>query len=811
MENWPSPEFLILHYSILLLMKTFRLFLILSLLPISLTPAIKAQDEPTASAAWQITKFDITVNAPTTERVLAARAILTARNVGRGTGSTLSLRISPKAEVKSVTVNDAPATFVSREETRQRTEATVASSLQRVAITLNTPAAPGTTLTVALDYRLPVGENTGNAALSIAGSQFLPRSYWYPFANPTYALRGADVAPVRLTVNGAGGDTIISSGRATGQTFEQTLNVQPFFLTGTWDISEGTNGARGVTAYMSKGASADERKRADDLIALAASARSFFASLLGAAPDVPVRLVAVKRGTGFTDGGTILLDVAAFRRPKLDAVTALEIAEAMARLWVGGVAPVRGEGNGVVREGLPRYLATLFLEKQFGRDVADAERVRERVAYEAIAKVDPPLARSNVLDIAYQNSTTNKGAMFWRLAERAVGRDALLNILRSSIQAGVGDMQGLTLQALRASLEERGGASVKGLMDQELDQPTDMDLMVGLPQQKGAQWVAALRNTGAMDASVTVAATTATGERLTAQVTVPARNFGEAAFNTTARITRIEVDPDKFYPQVDYTNDVAPRPALSSDPMIEATTKFTAQDFAGAEAAARAELLNAPSLQEARIILARSLLAENKLDEAEREFRTALDDKLPTPSTLVWSNVGLGEISFRRGQFAESAKRFSDAVRTEAEYISTQGQRNETLRTSADYAARLAARLGRIKAEAGAKSAPAIDDSAKAFVALVDQAIKGGRRADLESVILPGELVTFISGIVGSQPEAWSTQVVRTEQLDANRLAADVTINMRQFGRDQSGTATLILQRVGNGWKLSGIELFEVK
>ena len=57
------------RFSILLLMKTFRLFLILSLFfSISSTPATKAQDEQTASAAWQITKFDITVNAPTGER-----------------------------------------------------------------------------------------------------------------------------------------------------------------------------------------------------------------------------------------------------------------------------------------------------------------------------------------------------------------------------------------------------------------------------------------------------------------------------------------------------------------------------------------------------------------------------------------------------------------------------------------------------------------------------------------------------------------------------------------------------------------------
>src|SRR4051812_32304877 len=168
-------------------MKTFRIFLIFSLcFSIYLAPATKAQDEPTASAAWQVTKFDITVNAQMTERVLNSRATLTARNVGRGTGSTLSLRISPKAEIKSVTVNDSPATFTSKEEARQRTESSAGSTLQRVTFSLSAPAAPGATVTVAVDYRLPVGENSGNAALSTTGSQFLPRSYWYPFANPPY-------------------------------------------------------------------------------------------------------------------------------------------------------------------------------------------------------------------------------------------------------------------------------------------------------------------------------------------------------------------------------------------------------------------------------------------------------------------------------------------------------------------------------------------------------------------------------------------------------------------------------------------------
>ncbi|HYY59681.1 MAG TPA: hypothetical protein VE842_20290, partial [Pyrinomonadaceae bacterium] len=113
--------------------------------------------------------------------------------------------------------------------------------------------------------------------------------------------------------------------------------------------------------------------------------------------------------------------------------------------------------------------------------------------------------------------------------------------------------------------------------------------------------------------------------------------------------------------------------------------------------------------------------------------------------------------------------------------------------------------------ESAGGAAPAVDEAAQKFVAQLDQSIRSGRRAELDAQIVPGELVSFAKGIVGSQPEAWQTHVLRTELLDANHLAADVTINARQFGRDLSGTAVLILARVGGSWKLADIQLFEVR
>src|SRR5713101_3867291 len=75
-----------------------------------------AQDEP--RAVWQVTKFDITVGNPGAERALNARAIVSVLNVGRGSGSSLTLRISSKAEIKSVSVGGATACYRSTPETR---------------------------------------------------------------------------------------------------------------------------------------------------------------------------------------------------------------------------------------------------------------------------------------------------------------------------------------------------------------------------------------------------------------------------------------------------------------------------------------------------------------------------------------------------------------------------------------------------------------------------------------------------------------------------------------------------------------------
>ncbi len=729
-----------------------------------------AQDDSRASITWQVQKYDITATLPQveTDRNLAVKAVLNLKNVGGSAGSRLTLRISPNAEVSAVKVNDAAADF-SKGEEKLGTE-----TLQRIIVRLPS-IQPNQTFSVAVDYKLNVKENSGLNALSPTGAQFLPLAFWYPTPNSWYFARGADYASFSLKFTPANNLTVLSSGAASPNGFEQKLNGQPFFIAGNWDKTE----ANGVEVYISKGADAEAQKRAQELAALASEAKSFTANLLGTAPDAPLRIVAAKRGAGFSGGGTVLVDDSVFRRQKIDAQTAMTIAESAAKMWLGNAVNVNGDAYGVIREGLSKFIATQFLESKYGKEIADIERLRQRTAYAAIAKRDAPLNIASPLDDYYYTEVANKGAMIWRLLAKRIGQDEFFNILRSNMKNGE-----LRLGELRSAFSAQ-----KDFLDYAFDQVTDTNLLVGLPQTNGAETKVALRNTGSIDASVNVLATTAAGEKLMAQATIPAKSFGEVSFKTPNKIVRTEIDGDKFYPQTDYSDDVAPREFEDGDALLGVKRAFDKQDFANAAINARKVLQTTPHFDDVRILLARALLAQNNNADAEKEFRAVLDEKLPTSRSLAWANEGLGEIALKKNQNAEAAKFFDEAINADAEYGAT-----------------LAARNGRNKAN----GSTAIDESVKTFFAQFDKAVISGRKADIDALIVPGEIPKFSGGIAGAQQ--WQTKILQVDKIDANNVLVETNLAIKLLNKDvETGTAVFRLAKVGSSWKLSGVDIFEVR
>jgi len=731
-----------------------------------------AQDDTRAVATWQVEKYDITATLPSadSDRSLTVRANLSITNVSSAPASTLSLRISPNAVVSAVTINGSTADFTKREEPIGNL-----GTLQRIAIRIP-PVAPGASLTAVVDYKLNVKDNTGLAALSPVGSIFLPLSYWYPTPNSWYFARGGDYSAFQIKVTAQSGQNVVSSGSEANGGFSLAANGQPFFLTGSWDALNSS----GVTVLAPKGVTGDAKGRADELAKLAADAKAFMAPLLGPAPDTPLRIVATRRGAGYEQAGTILVDEGVFRRSKIDSLTAMNVAEGVAKLWIGGSVAVTGDAQGAIREGLPRFLATEFIESKFGKDVADVERTRQRNAYASVARRDAPLSTVSPLDDFYFAEVANKGAMIWRLLDRKIGR----NDLFANVQAAMKDGR-LDLPELRGAF-----SSEKGLLDYMFDQVTDMNLMAGLPLPNGGETKVNLRNAGGSDATVVVEATTATGEKLKADSTIRATSYGEVTFKTTAKITRVEVDVDKLYPQTDYSDDVAPKEFGDSDPLLAVKRLYDKQDWAGAEGAARKVLNRYPRYDEVRTLLARSLLLQNRTADAGNEFKAVLDERLPSAGSLAWANEGLGELAAKAGQNADAGK-YADAV----------------IRADADYGASLAARNLRTKVNA----ALAVDADIKDFFARFDKAATSNRKTDVEALVVPGEVGRFAGGLSGSA-EQWQTQVRAVDRLDANTVLVEAGLTIKLLNRDQeSGTAVFRLVHVGNQWKLGNVDMFEVR
>jgi len=748
-------------------------YLAFVLLFIACVPSIFGQDTVRAGITWQVQKYalDVTLPSDAQTRSITVQAMLELKNVSPNPASTLTLRISSQAEVSSVKVNGAVVDFSKSEE-----KINAGTSLQRI-VTRSSSTAAGGTLTATVIYKLNIKDNSPLASLTQNEAQLLPLSFWYPTPTSWFFTRGADTAPFSLTVKGASNE-FFTSGQLISKDvgFEQKVRGQPFFLAGKWE----TVNTNGVSVLIPPGSGEIGRKRAVELAALMSEARDFTAGIFGTRSDLPLRIISARRGAGFSSGGTIIVDEAVFRRSKVDSLTAMNIAEGMAKLWLGNQIDVNGEGYGIISEGLSRFIATQFIESRFGKDVADIERLRQRNAYAAISDRDAPLTKVSPLDDFYFSEVANKGAMAWRILAKRVGTAEFAKILRTNIQDG--DLS--VADVLTAFADQ------KELVDYLFDHVTDMNLMAGLPQPGAGETKVDLRNTGSVDVTVDVTATTATGEQIAAPTTIKATSFGQVSFKTNAKIVRVEIDAEKLYPQMNYSDDVSPRETAESNPLIEVKQLFDKQKYSDAEKISRTLLKDLPRFDDLRIFLGRTLLAQNKVVEAEKEFRAVLDEKLPTARSLAWANVGLGETASRVNQ-KDSALKYAETA----------------ILADADYGASLAARTLRNKL--GLETP--IEASVKAYFSAFDKAATSNRKADVDLLVMPGEVSKFAGGVSGST-ELWQTQVTRADALDENTVLVEANMNVKLLNKPaESGLAVFRLSRAGGSWKLRSVDIFEVR
>ena len=138
--------------------------------------------------------------------------------------------------------------------------------LQRVVVTLPVSVAPNGAASVTINYVLPVEVNTGLVGYQ---SDLFAIPAAVVLVSDAKHLRSHFVVqtPRRLLLTGEPAECRFSRGvektAGSSVSFEQPLYGQPFFVQGDWEKVEGTGEGKGITAYVPKGASAEEKKRAE--------------------------------------------------------------------------------------------------------------------------------------------------------------------------------------------------------------------------------------------------------------------------------------------------------------------------------------------------------------------------------------------------------------------------------------------------------------------------------------------------------------------------------------------------------------------
>jgi len=775
----------------------------------------------------EVDRYNINARIDAAASAIDVRASLSVTNLGQSPKSKLFFRLTKLAKVASATVNGASASVETSDDRRINT-------LSQITITPGSSIDAGGKATVEMSYRIEAPESTALIHIYTGEVLLTPESMWFPMPSTMFTLYGPTTAPFTLTLSSTQGGKFRAlaagtlKGDALNSTFEQPLNSPPLVVAANFDqpvISE-RGGVKveifvqpGITAVSADSKAADSQAIIARLGEEAGKVIDFLTRTLGPPPPgANFRIISSVRAGNLSEPGVLVLGEQVFRRDTLSAGTIEVLVDAIARMWLEGRVRLRGQearssqenrtpvkprSAAFLADSLPRYLAALYFEDRFGRTSASDVFTRMRWGYTPVAQSgrDAELGLQTVLLPNYSAAVLNKGPLVFRLLAETAGRDKLLTAIKSVFSGA--QTRIVTIDDLRAELVKGASPEVERIFQQWVDSIVEPDIIIGaaLPSDKPGTQRINLRNLGTGDVRVNVLATTASGKQMTTSVLVQSESLATAEINTAEKITFVEVDPEKLIIQSNYDNDARDADSKTTRTsaqtlMNESIAAFNKTQYAEAETKLREAVRSDPRNPALRSWLARSLAAQKKMEEAASEANAAIKTDPPVGSALAWARITLGQAALARNQAAEAVKQFR-AASVEAD----------------EAAAQLAAREQLIQAERAAGNAPPVDESVRAYIAALDAAIKEPASDKLFTLVIRNNLKRFVQGLTLTRPALWTTEILRVEQIDANRVVVDVSLKVRSEGKDQAGTAVYVLVRTGSGWQLEDVPhaLFNVK
>ena len=745
-----------------------------------------------------VRKYAIDVRLEPATHAATIRTTMTVWNPTDAPKRNLQFRINGKSEVRSVTFGGQPATFEARDDRRL-------TGLKAVSVTLPAAIAGKATGDIIIETRLALTAASGDALIGQGETVLLPSSIWFPMVSTPFVQYGVNSAPFSVSVSSPEGERALSGGASNGTSFTQPLYGLPFVISSTFapPVTRSA-GAVALEVWIPDGASAEVRAGADRLAADAERILAFYSRVLGPTPSTTFRIIASDGAAGFSSSSAVALGRRVFSRPQTDAETFELLADSLAHIWTDGAAAVRGatpgstanraSGVAIIRDALPRYLAILAMGDRFGASAEARAFDRARVALlrQRDAAVSIQLSLITPLDGAYLGLISTKGPMVFRLIEREVGREKMLGAIASSI-AAARSSGSLTADNLRAAISTAAGKDLEPLFRTWFDTAVLPDLIVGIPQQAGGSWTSAVRNLGSGDVVVDIVATTGSGKKLTVKVPVPSNGFGEARYETSERISSVEIDPERIIPQAGYANDARPPRPAAEDLFSEGVALVRQKDFAAAESKLRQATVADPLHDGAKAWLARAELGLGRAADAEKLAKDAVLTEPASLEALSWSNLVLGQIALAANRPKDAIPYFQRAIAF--------GNESSALKASREALA---------SARKAAGETAVIDESVVRFFADYDRTVSAGVNTQkAEQLVDSHMLPEFVRGLVTSLARVWTTEVLATDSLSHDESIADVKFTTGPANQRTTATAVVRLRRFGTGWRIVDVQILD--
>ncbi len=726
----------------------------------------------------------------------------------------LTFFLHPKTKVAGLTVNGNSVTIRTAEDLR--------SNLLRVSTEINSAIASVRDFEIGLNYTIEANDRTPYLRVSEGESFLLPPSQWFPVIHTPFGDHGADTAPFILTVVPPAGQKVISSGiRKSENSFEQTLATLPFFIVGDFEVLASRGDPAPIEIYLQRSLNEAGKQQAQRLLAEAEKSLAFCARYFGMPAPAPWRAVSTSgfgstsvtsdgvsqsRESAYATTGMLFLDDSFFRRDVIDLGMIELVSSSASRAWIDGRMLLRGRGNGMLRDALPIYLVARYLGERNGAQEGEAAFERYRRAYAPLARgSDAPLLLLSPLDRNYTSSMFSKGALVWRLIEKQIGITVFDGLVRQMLDRQRADVLSLAewkgplcgrtrCTNVRAMLLAGGAVrqTVNDTFAQWIETVVVPDFAVGQPQKTASGFESTIVNFGNGEFTVDIVATTDKGEKLRQTVPVKGGEYGSIQLPADKQIVSVEADPDKAYPQKDYSNDSYPRRASAADLFGQANQALSNGDLKTAEAKGREALAASPDSPSLMAFVGRVLLSAKKHEEASQVFNAALKNDLVTIQAYAWAHLGLGTMSAEQKKPAEAMRHFRLAANADLDVPTT-----------------IAARNGLIAAEVETGTLR-IPEEVRAILKQMDAAILQSTADAVNAFVDVGNLRRFAQSLVIRKPAVWTTEPTRAEELDANRVAVDVLLKIKIDGKDYAGRALYILRKSGGKLLLSDVPIFDV-